>query len=290
MDQDYGLLVKNEGFVSFVHSGFGVFLDNKYANQYPKEWFTRSVDDLDDARRREFQLIESKLLQNIMGMFAHRTGGMFALAQISIYRLKMALEKRNWQEAQEICDRLERDLGRMFKQTREFRAFGSRSLADPNANTVLLEAVKEAIKRQERSGETPLDLQVGFSAETQEMRVPGEFENIVGVFAELFQNSVAHSARANPTIVVKCFYDRSTRKLICDVKDNGGGVPAEVKKYLFEPFFTTNRSSTGLGLAVVRQVMEASGGTIRETGVPGEGATFRLEFPLFAQLEGLFKQ
>ncbi len=69
--------------------------------------------------------------------------------------------------------------------------------------------------------------------------------------------------------------------IICDVQDNGEGMSPELKIRVFEPFFTTSRRGTGLGLAIVKRVMEASGGSIRESGTPGLGATFRLGFPLF---------
>ncbi len=60
-----------------------------------------------------------------------------------------------------------------------------------------------------------------------------------------------------------------------DVQDEGPGVPAASKDRIFEPFYTTKSSGTGLGLAYVRRVVEACGGTasLLETT---EGATFRL--------------
>ena len=63
------------------------------------------------------------------------------------------------------------------------------------------------------------------------------------------------------------------------VADNGPGVPAELRERIFEPFFTTRPAGTGLGLAVVRSVALAHGGSVRlESG--GAGATFVIEMPL----------
>jgi signal transduction histidine kinase len=75
-------------------------------------------------------------------------------------------------------------------------------------------------------------------------------------------------------------------KVYIDIKDSGAGIPPDKIKQLFNPFFTTKDpgKGTGLGLFIVRQVIEKNGGRIRlkETKV-GEGTTFTLEFPEASQ-------
>jgi signal transduction histidine kinase len=63
------------------------------------------------------------------------------------------------------------------------------------------------------------------------------------------------------------------------VEDNGPGVPAEVRSRLWEPFFTTKARGSGLGLAQVRRVIEAHGGGVSVSDVPGGGARFVLSLP-----------
>jgi two-component system, NtrC family, sensor histidine kinase HydH len=65
------------------------------------------------------------------------------------------------------------------------------------------------------------------------------------------------------------------------VRDTGPGIPAEVVSKIFQPFFTTKATGTGLGLAVVRRIVEGHGGTI-ELG-SGPGAEFTLRLPLEGQ-------
>lgn len=71
-------------------------------------------------------------------------------------------------------------------------------------------------------------------------------------------------------------------KVIIDIKDTGNGIPPDKIKQLFNPFFTTKDpgKGTGLGLFIVRQVVEKNGGHIhlKDTKI-GEGTTFTLEFP-----------
>lgn len=71
-------------------------------------------------------------------------------------------------------------------------------------------------------------------------------------------------------------------RVFIDIKDTGSGIPEDKLKELFNPFFTTKDpgKGTGLGLFIVRQVVEKNGGRIhlKETKV-GEGTTFTVEFP-----------
>lgn len=65
------------------------------------------------------------------------------------------------------------------------------------------------------------------------------------------------------------------------IQDNGVGIPAEILPRIFEPFFTTRRQSegTGLGLAVVRKIVDSLGGRVTVESEVGVGTVFRLLLP-----------
>jgi signal transduction histidine kinase len=62
-----------------------------------------------------------------------------------------------------------------------------------------------------------------------------------------------------------------------DITDTGTGIPLDVDA--FEPFVTTKKEGTGIGLVIVRQIVAAHGGNISYRSRPGEGTTFHLELP-----------
>jgi PAS domain S-box-containing protein len=64
------------------------------------------------------------------------------------------------------------------------------------------------------------------------------------------------------------------------VADSGKGMSEEVRGRIFEPFFSTREGGTGLGLAVVQQIVESYGGTITVDSRPGEGARFDIRWPM----------
>ncbi|MBS1149808.1 MAG: multi-sensor signal transduction histidine kinase, partial [Myxococcaceae bacterium] len=65
-----------------------------------------------------------------------------------------------------------------------------------------------------------------------------------------------------------------------DVIDDGPGVSPQARDRIFEPFFSTKASGSGLGLSIVKRIVEAHQGVLIVHSVPQQGSTFSLRFPL----------
>jgi len=74
--------------------------------------------------------------------------------------------------------------------------------------------------------------------------------------------------------------DITQRYLKIHFEDNGCGVLLENKEKIFAPFFTTYLHGTGLGLSLVKTIIENHGGQIYENGKPSEGASFEIYLPI----------
>jgi C4-dicarboxylate-specific signal transduction histidine kinase len=73
---------------------------------------------------------------------------------------------------------------------------------------------------------------------------------------------------------------RNGDNTIClSVRDRGGGIPPEIRKQLFDQFFTTKEKGLGMGLSIVRSIVEAHGGQI-EAENDGGGARFSFTLPI----------
>lgn len=70
-------------------------------------------------------------------------------------------------------------------------------------------------------------------------------------------------------------------KAVIEISDTGPGMPHAVMEHIFEPFFTTKPDGTGLGLSVSYGIVKEHKGDIQVISEPGQGTTFRLEFPLW---------
>ncbi|HET9596121.1 MAG TPA: GAF domain-containing protein [Anaeromyxobacteraceae bacterium] len=67
---------------------------------------------------------------------------------------------------------------------------------------------------------------------------------------------------------------------VLEVEDAGPGIPEEVRHRIFEPFFTTKATGTGLGLAVVKRIVDGHRGRIEVSAAPGGGTRFALHLPI----------
>jgi signal transduction histidine kinase len=76
--------------------------------------------------------------------------------------------------------------------------------------------------------------------------------------------------------------------VVVDVEDNGPGVPAELSDRIFDPFFTTKTRGTGLGLGIVRKIVDAHDGRIDLSSSSGKGTRFRVTLPV-SSATALFK-
>jgi two-component system NtrC family sensor kinase len=66
---------------------------------------------------------------------------------------------------------------------------------------------------------------------------------------------------------------------LIEIQDTGGGVPAELRPRLFEPFFTSKPNGTGLGLSISAHIVTQHGGQIEVESVESQGSTFRVVLP-----------
>jgi len=112
-----------------------------------------------------------------------------------------------------------------------------------------------------------------------------DIQKIVRVLDNLFTNAAKYSG-AGTDIVLKAEMDAARAQIRISVTDNGPGIPAEAVKQIFNRTYTvssarTPNSSTGsgLGLSIVKAIMERHDGTVSCESVVGEGSTFSLAFP-----------
>jgi signal transduction histidine kinase len=138
---------------------------------------------------------------------------------------------------------------------------------------------------------------------TQDLpHVPADASRLRRAFSELVENAVNHQAEGGELLISAQPLTPETRErlrglgiggngggrlleqavVVVEFVDRGPGIPAENKSKLFMPFFTTRAKGMGLGLSIVKGIIDAHGGLIREVGRPGEGARFVILLPSVA--------
>jgi signal transduction histidine kinase len=75
----------------------------------------------------------------------------------------------------------------------------------------------------------------------------------------------------------------NSNEIIVTITDSGGGIPPDIIKAIFSPFYTTKSTGMGLGLSICKSIIEAHGGKISAENNPDGGAIFSLILPTGSQ-------
>ncbi len=117
-----------------------------------------------------------------------------------------------------------------------------------------------------------------FSSEKEEIVAKFDRTQLIRVVTNLVKNAVqAVEREENPAVLVSVTEENGRACLI--VSDNGVGISEENKDKIFEPKFTTKSSGMGLGLAMVKNIVESCGGSIQFSSKLNKGTIFKVHFP-----------
>jgi signal transduction histidine kinase len=113
-------------------------------------------------------------------------------------------------------------------------------------------------------------------------RIEGDALLLKQVFVNLLQNA---AEAAGPEGVVhieadeRLADDGANRRVVVRVRDNGPGIPDDVRADLFQPFFTTKETGTGLGLALAKKIITHHGGSLCLLHSGPTGTVFEVSLP-----------
>lgn len=119
-----------------------------------------------------------------------------------------------------------------------------------------------------------------FEHEDKEIIAIIDQTQLIRIITNLVKNAIQAIPDSNPSpiVVVKAYQDGTN--IIISVTDNGAGVAIADKTKIFEPKFTTKTSGMGLGLGIIKNIVENYEGTITFETEAGKGTTFTVTLPL----------
>ncbi len=180
------------------------------------------------------------------------------------------------EEREGFADKIRRQVDQIARMTREVLAF-SRGERRIFRRRIRLEAfdreMAEYLKHEFDGHDITLEL---------DLTARGEAWLDDGKLRRVFAN-VARNAR-EAMLDRGTFRVRSARRgdrITYEFRDSGPGIPNEIRDRLFEPFASANKEQgTGLGLAMVKQIVDDHDGSVEVESRPGQGARFRIVLPL----------
>jgi len=226
------------------------------------------------------QLIKAQRMaawREVARRIAHEIKNPLTPIQLSAQRLrKQYLEKL--QHDGSLLDECTRTIVKQVQELKgmvnEFSNFARMPACEPTPNH-LNEIVQETLVLFQEAHKgvhfdfVPQDLPV-FNIDRDQMK---------RVLINLIKNSLA-AIEADGQIKVQTSYDPTLQIVRLEVSDNGRGIPDEDKGRLFEPYYSTRRSGTGLGLTIVNAIVSDHNGYIRVRDNEPKGTTFLIELPV----------
>lgn len=123
---------------------------------------------------------------------------------------------------------------------------------------------------------SPIILQLG----AQQTWLNGDVTRLRQVVHNLLQNAHDALQQVEHPQIIMATENTAEGALKLQVRDNGSGIPEQMKGRLFEPYMTTKQRGTGLGLAIVRKIVEEHGGKITIESQPSGGTCVSVLLPL----------
>jgi two-component system, OmpR family, sensor kinase len=155
----------------------------------------------------------------------------------------------------------------------------------------LPESPRDVIDLSELAAHAVTDARAMAPARTVTLRAPasvcvlGDVDGLRQVLANLLSNAVIHTPDDAP-VEVRVFGERGTA--VVEVGDHGSGLPPGAEDHVFERFWRADEGRTrgpggsGLGLSIVREIVDAHGGSVSARNRHGRGAVFTVRLPMYS--------
>lgn len=221
----------------------------------------------EQAARRERLAALGELAATVAHEVRNPLGAIKGYAQLVEEGAGAEAARRAAQTIRDECVRLERTVGEVLGYARDAQPrlgpLELRAWLDGELERLAPEAETRGVRLVRDYGEAPVELRA-------------DRDQLARALENLVRNALAVSPPAG-RVVVGLRPERKHVELF--VADEGPGVAPEDRERVFEPFFSRRPGGTGLGLALVRRIAEAHGGSARVTDRPAGGAEFALRLP-----------
>ena len=147
----------------------------------------------------------------------------------------------------------------------------------PRVEAVNLELLIQDCFKMFKDLLTLKNIEVDFDLGHRGIKVVGDKFNLEQLFKNLILNAIeAMDQSHQKQLMIETFYETYANTIVIKITDTGCGIPDELMDTLFTPYVTSKEQGTGLGLCVVKSIVEKYGGKITVKSKPNEGTTFTI--------------
>ncbi len=180
---------------------------------------------------------------------------------------------------------MEYDVMRLTRVAARFSNVGSRPELQPIAVSDVIEEVLDYYRARTPHMQRSVRLEGRYSGP---LEVMGNHELLNWAFENLIKNSLAAIDHRDGLITVDATMTKDMRQAVIDFGDNGKGIPYQDQNKVMKPGFTTKKRGWGLGLSLVKRIVEEyhGGRIVLLESKPGSGTVFRVVLPAVRERGG----
>lgn len=266
-------------FVQLVAARITIAIDNARLYEQLKTWLAESKDLYDKVSELE------KVKSDMIRMAAHDLRNPLHNINVAFDLLAADLPETIAQEKRDLFAVIRQSINRMRTITTDILSLerientvraGARDVVS------LRETAQQVFHEHElMAAQKQINYRLDVAADS--LNVLGSQSHLYEVIANLVTNALKYTPEGG-VVDVKAFADEENA--VVEVCDTGFGIPEDAHAKLFQPFFraktdeTAQLEGTGLGLYMVKRIIERHGGQLRFSSVYGKGSTFGFELPL----------
>ncbi len=239
---------------------------------------SESAIRLDRARSETYRLKPMADLGRLSASLAHEIRNPLAVLSNVASTLRRHGQGRD-KEFGSLVEMLQEETDRLARLVDDLLLFSQsgRISREPVEAGPLVELAVSDVR--EIYGEDPRPL-VEIDVEEGLPPIPGSVESLRRAYVNLIVNAIQSSNGGGTVKVIARSSPDRPGIMMFGVEDRGGGIPDNVLAEIFEPFFSTRPTGTGLGLPIVKSIVEAHEGDLLLENRPGEGACFWMCLPI----------
>jgi len=235
--------------------------------------FNKMIRDLRDSREKLLASERIAAWRDVARQVSHEIKNPLTPIHLALHRLRTRFEKIGGeaQVAKESFQSIDEELAALGRLAEEFSAFAR--LPEPKPEPTEVNALIRTTARLYEL--TPEKIIVHEDFAPNLPIKPIDRDQIRRVITNLLKNAVEATSKSRICEITLRTREAENR-IIVEVSDNGEGLSPEAQQKLFLPNFSTKREGSGLGLVMVKRIIEQHGGTIEVTSEAGKGTTFRI--------------
>jgi nitrogen fixation/metabolism regulation signal transduction histidine kinase len=236
--------------------------------------YNLKLDELQNAAKKLAKSERESAWREMAQQVAHEIKNPLTPMKLSIQQMLRVYDPNDTQSTEKVKRVLNSIIEQIDGMTRianEFSRFAK--MPDPNKKNIdLILLIENTVSFFEAEENITFNL---ISAEKQ-LFMNIDKKQWVQVFNNLFQNAIhALDGKKNGEISIRV--SKENNSVFIDIADNGSGISKQEQEKLFIPYFTTKSSGTGIGLSMVKQIIENHDGEISFVSELNKGTTFRIK-------------